>query len=216
LALNALCQQEESARLVNWFPLCMPQTKAALLKPELQSTLQQQSAERVFAHHLCNTQASNPLHRMLYVDTKLWLADDLLARGDKTSMAVSVEARVPLLDHTLVEFAAMLPPHLKLRRLTRKYLLKKVSRAWLPSAIIERKKQGFPLPFSQWFRTTARNFVRDLLSPATIQRHGLFDAHFIDHLLNEHESGFTDHGTLIWGLINLELWQQQFLDVQPR
>lgn len=216
LALNALCQQEESSRLVNWFPLCMPQTKAALLKPELQDTLQRQSAEQVFARHLCNTQSSDPLHRMLYVDTKLWLPDDLLARGDKMSMAVSVEARVPLLDHTLVEFAATLPSHLKLKGLTRKYLLKQVSRAWLPTTIIERKKQGFPLPFSQWFRTSARSFVRDLLSPDTIQRRGLFTASFIDHMLNEHETGFADHGTLIWGLINLELWQQQFLDAQPQ
>lgn len=183
LALQALCQSEESSRLVRWFPLCPAETKAALLTPELQHTLQQHSAEEVFAYHLAQTAAPDPLSRMLYVDTKLWLPDDLLARGDKTSMAVSVEARVPLLDHKLVEFAATLPSHLKLNRLTRKYLLKKVSRQWLPPAIIDRKKQGFPVPFAQWFRTTARPFVHDLLASGTVKRRGLFQPQAVEQVL---------------------------------
>src|SRR5436853_2542834 len=106
---------------------------------------------------------------MLYVDTKLWLPDDLLARGDKTSMANSLEARVPLLDHKVVEFAASLPPHLKLKGLTRKYLLKKVGRTLLPPQVIDRKKQGFPIPISAWLRTEARSYVQDLLSPRAVQ-----------------------------------------------
>jgi asparagine synthase (glutamine-hydrolysing) len=212
LALEALCQAEESARLVRWFPLCPAETKAALLTPELQYALQDRSAEDVFAQHLTQVASNDPLSRMLYVDTKLWLPDDLLARGDKTSMAVSVEARVPLLDHKLVEFAAKLPSHLKLNRLTRKYLLKKVSRKWLPPAIIDRKKQGFPVPFAQWFRTSARPFVHDLLSPDTVKRRGLFQPRAVEQVLVEHASGMADHGTLIWALVNVELWHQLFLD----
>lgn len=116
---------------------------------------------------------------MLYVDTKLWLPDDLLARGDKTSMAASVEARVPLLDRNLAEFAASLPSHLKLRHLTRKYLLKKVSRTRLPAQILAGKKREFPLPTSVWFRKEACSFVRDLLSPAVSRRRGLFNPDYI-------------------------------------
>jgi asparagine synthase (glutamine-hydrolysing) len=130
---------------------------------------------------------------MLYVDTKLWLPDDLLARGDKMSMAASLEARVPLLDHKLVEFAASLPPHMKLRGLARKYLLKKVARRWLPSQVVDRKKQGFPMPFSVWFRGRVRPFVRDLLSPGTIQRRGYFNAGYVQKLLDQHEAGTADH-----------------------
>jgi asparagine synthase (glutamine-hydrolysing) len=132
LALYALCQADEAKRLANWFPLFNCDMKAALLDDEVKASLNGASADAIFADHLSRTDARDPLSRMLYVDTKLWLADDLLARGDKTSMAASVEARVPLLDHKLVEFAASLPSHFKIRRLTRKYLLKQVSRAWLP------------------------------------------------------------------------------------
>jgi len=153
---------------------------------------------------------------MLYVDTKLWLPDDLLARGDKTSMAASLEARVPLLDHKLVEFAASLPPHLKLKGLKRKYLLKKVGRAWLPPEIIARKKKGFPMPITLWFRKEARTFLRDALSAGVLRRRGLFNPPFVEKLLTEHEKGFADHGSLLWGLLNIELWQRLFIDSRPR
>jgi asparagine synthase (glutamine-hydrolysing) len=153
---------------------------------------------------------------MLYVDTKLWLADDLLARGDKTSMAASVEARVPLLDHKLVEFAASLPSHFKIRRLTRKYLLKQVSRAWLPGEIIDRKKKGFPMPFSVWFRKDARSFVHDILSSDRVRRRGLFNPLFVEKLLHQHDTGFADHGTLLWSLLSVELWHRLFIDSQMR
>jgi asparagine synthase (glutamine-hydrolysing) len=157
----------------------------------------------------------DPLNRMLYVDTKLWLPDDLLARGDKMSMAASLEARIPLLDHKLVEFAASLPPHLKLRRLTRKYLLKKVARRWLPGEIIDRKKEGFPMPFSVWFRKEARSFVRDLLSPSLVRKRGLFNVEYVQKLLDQHESGAADHAALLWGLLSVELWHRAFLDSTP-
>jgi asparagine synthase (glutamine-hydrolysing) len=214
IALYALCQTDEVTRLTNWFPLFNREMKAALLSDGFKGMLNGASADRVFAEQLARTDAIDPLSRMLYVDTKLWLPDDLLARGDKTSMAVSVEARVPLLDHKLVEFAASLPPHLKLRRLTRKYLLKKVSRAWLPSRIIDRKKEGFPMPVSVWFRKEAHAWVRDILSSTAIQRRGLFNPNYVEKLLCEHEAGFADHGSLLWGLLSVELWHQRFIDSQ--
>ena len=216
IALHALCQSDEATRLANWFPLFNRDMKAELLSGELKRELDDTSADRVFRQHLARTDATDPLSRMLYVDTKLWLPDDLLARGDKTSMAVSLEARVPFLDHKLVEFAASLPPHLKLKHLTRKYLLKRVSRAWLPSRIIDRKKRGFPMPISVWFRKEARPFVRDTLSLAAIRRRGLFDPDYVEKLLDEHEAGSADHGSLLWGLLSVELWHRLFIDSQPR
>src|SRR5438094_547804 len=174
--------------------------------------------DQPLAQHLASTNATASVNRMLYVDTKLWLPDLLLARGDKMSMAVSLEARVPLLDHKLVEFAASLPQNLKLKGLVRKYLLKKVSQRWLPREIIHRKKQGFPMPSSLWLRNEARSFVRDLLSPSVLKRRGLFNPAFVESLIQQHENGFADHGSLLWGLMNVELWQRVFMDsrVQPQ
>jgi asparagine synthase (glutamine-hydrolysing) len=216
LALYALLQQDETRRFTNWFPLFNQDMKAALLSRDLKAVLNDASADRIFAEHLRRTDATDRLSRMLYVDTKLWLPDDLLARGDKMSMAASIEARVPLLDHKLVEFAASLPPHLKIRRLTRKYLLKKVSRGWLPPEIIHRKKKGFPMPFSVWFRNAARSFVHDLLSPATVRRRGLFNATFLEKLLHDHETRVADHGSLLWSLLSVELWHRVFIDSRTR
>jgi asparagine synthase (glutamine-hydrolysing) len=216
LALYALNQPDEATRFVNWFPLFNHEMKVGLLSDEVKCELNGTSADQVFAHHLARTDATDPLSRMLYVDTKLWLPDDLLARGDKMSMAASLEARVPLLDHRVVEFAASLPPHLKVRRLTRKYLLKNVSRAWLSPKIIERKKKGFPIPSSLWFRKEVRPYVRDMLSPAALERRGLFNPSFVGNLLDEHEVGFADHATLIWGLLSVELWHRLFIDSHSR
>jgi asparagine synthase (glutamine-hydrolysing) len=215
IALHALCQPDEVSRFVNWFPLFNGDMKRELLTESAKSALNGHSTERVFAEHLARTSAGHALHRMLYVDTKLWLPDFLLLRGDKLSMACSLEARVPLLDHTLVEFAASLPPHLKLRGLKRKYLLKKVSRRYLPPEIVDRKKQGFPIPISSWLRHDARSYMRELLSPEVIRRRGLLEARHVSRLLAEHESGFADHGTLLWGLMNLELWHRMFIDSSP-
>jgi asparagine synthase (glutamine-hydrolysing) len=216
LALYALSQTEEAARFVNWFPLFNSETKQALLSEDLKGTLQACDTDSVFAQHLACTDATEPLNRMLYVDTKLWLPDLLLARGDKTSMAVSLEARVPLLDHKLVEFAASLPQNMKVKGLARKYLLKKVSERWLPPEIIHRKKQGFPMPVSLWLRNEARPFVRDVLSPSALRRRGLFNPVFVEKLIEQHENGFADHSSLLWGLVSVELWQRVFMDSRVR
>jgi asparagine synthase (glutamine-hydrolysing) len=216
VALYALCQPDEVNRLVNWFPLFNSEAKQALLSEDLKQYVNGGDASAVFAEHLARTDATDPLNRMLYVDTKLWLPDDLLARGDKMSMAASLEARVPLLDHQLVEFAAALPQHLKVKGLTRKYLLRKVGQALLPPEIIRRKKKGFPMPVSLWFRKEARSFLRDVLSPSALQRRGLFNPAFVEKLLSEHENGFADHGSLLWGLLSIELWQRVFMDSRQR
>ena len=213
LALYALSQPDEVTRFLHWFPLFNQEMKAQLLAGGFRQRLNGGvSSDHVFGQALARTDARMPLHRMLYVDTKLWLPDYLLLRGDKMSMANSLEARVPLLDHKLVEFAAALPPHMKLRRMTRKYLLKRVASTLLPDSIVHRKKKGFPIPIYDWFRRELRPFVRDTLSPEALKRRGLFDPAYVGKLLDEHESGFADHGLLIWGLMGVEFWHRQFID----
>jgi asparagine synthase (glutamine-hydrolysing) len=215
-ALFAFCQPDELTRMTSWFPLFNRTRKPCLLTEQLFCQLSDPYAEEVFREQLEGADAKEWLSRMLYVDTKLWLPDDLLARGDKTSMAASLENRVPLLDHKLVEFAASLPSDMKIKRLARKYLLKKVARKWLPAEVINRKKEGFPMPFSLWFRKECRPFVHDLLSPETAKRRGLFNSAYIQTLLNEHDAGTADHGNLLWGLMSVELWHRAFLDSPHR
>lgn len=216
VGLFALSQTDELERMTNWFPLFNRDQKALLLSKAFTQVADVHPTETIFARQLARTNAHDSLSRMLYVDTKLWLPDDLLARGDKTSMAASIEGRVPLLDHKLVEFAATVPSNLKIKGLTRKYLLKKVASKFLPAEIIDRKKQGFPLPIAHWFRKEARGFIRDLLSPEAIRRRGLFDGAYVERLMSEHESAFADHSFLLWGLLNVELWHRAFIDKRPR
>ncbi|MFB3814499.1 MAG: asparagine synthase (glutamine-hydrolyzing) [Terriglobales bacterium] len=212
LAMQALSQPQESARFLHWFCLADPSTKRKLLEPDFKRQLNGDSAGETYSRWLSQTDAASPLHRMLYVDTKLWLPDDLLARGDKTSMAASVEGRVPLLDHVVVEFAASLPPDFKLRGLQRKYLLKKVAERLLPPEIVHRRKRGFPTPMSCWFRRGARSFLRDHLVSEAARKRGIFVPAYIEQLLDEHDRGMRDHGPLLWALLSVELWHRLYLD----
>lgn len=211
-ALVALCQSDPLMRMANWFPLFDATRKPDLLSGEVFQQLADPFASKIFHEYREEAGTADRLSRMLYFDTKLWLADDLLARGDKTSMGVSLEARVPLLDHKLVEFAASLPSNMKVRFLMRKYLLKKVARKVLPGRIVDRKKEGFPIPLSLWFKKECRGFVRDLLSAETVKRRGLFNPSYIRLLIDEHEAGAADHAQPLWGLISVELWHRMFLD----
>ncbi|HTM36185.1 MAG TPA: asparagine synthase (glutamine-hydrolyzing) [Terriglobales bacterium] len=215
VALHALCEPQEAPRLANWAPLFNLEMKHKLLSEDLRQTLNGHSHEQIFIQQLEHADVTDTLSRMLYVDTKLYLPDALLARGDKASMAASLEARVPLLDHRLVEFAAALPPGLKVKGLTRKYLLKKVARRLLPAEVIDRKKEGFPTPISVWFRKEARSFLRDTLSPSAVARRGLFSPKYVRQLLDDHDRGRADHGGMLWALIHVELWYRLFIDRSP-
>jgi asparagine synthase (glutamine-hydrolysing) len=155
----------------------------------------------------------DPLSQMLYLDTRTNLPDDLLMVGDKTSMANSLEVRVPFLDRRLVEFAEMLPPHLKLHglRMTGKYLHKKALLKWLPHAEVYRRKKGFDNPLGHWLRTSMRALVDDcLLSPNTlISRY--FDQHYIWKILELDRQGRENFTRQIYLLLSLELWHRAFM-----
>ncbi len=210
IAMGALTIRDEATRFANWFPMFGDDAKQQLLEGQSESV--QAGAACVFSNHLANCDARSPLDRMLYADSKLWLPDYLLLRGDKLTMAHSLEARVPLLDHKLVEFAARLPASMKLRGSQRKYLLKQVARRLLPDEIIDRKKQGFPIPIERWLRKEARPMMQDLLSTETLKRRGIFNVPFVERLVREHVDGYSDHSTKLWGLMSVEMWTRKFVD----
>ncbi len=210
IALAALTMSDEAERLANWFPMFKDDVKQ-LLFDQSQSALASGVA-CLFRHHLANSNAETPLNRMLYVDSKMWLADYLLLRGDKLTMANSLEARVPLLDHHVVEFAAKIPESMKLRGKQRKYLLRQVARRYLPTEIIERKKQGFPIPIDVWLRNEAAPMMRDILSEQSVRQRGYFRWDSVVRMQREHTTGFADHSTELWGLMSLEMWMRQYID----
>lgn len=160
--------------------------------------------------HLHSGQAKSVLNRMLYVDTKTTLPDDLLLKADKMTMANSIELRVPLLDHKILEFAARLPENLKVRGLTTKYIAKAALRDRIPHEILHRKKAGFPVPYEMWLRTELKSWLHDvLLDRATVAR-GYFRRSSIEGLLEEN-TRTGRHSKELLSLAVLELWHRSFL-----
>ena len=210
VAIDALTIKDEATRFANWFSMFSDDMKAELLTGPMSEL--RAGAANVFRDCLDHSDATDSLDKMLYTDSKLWLADFLLLRGDKLTMANSLEARVPLLDHKLVEFAASLPANMKLRGKTRKYLLKKAAGTLLPESIVNRKKQGFPIPLDQWLRNEAREMVNDMLRPEIVRQRGLFDPAYVQKLVSGHESGYFNYSKEIWGLVSFEMWMQKFVD----
>lgn len=153
----------------------------------------------------------DPVTQMLYIDTRANLPDDLLMVGDKTSMANSLEARVPLLDYRLVEFIESLPTSLKLQGLTGKYLHKKALEKWLPKGVIYRKKKGFANPIEYWFRTRMREFVEDCLLASDSAVSRFFDQQCIRHMLEMDRAGNGQLRRHIYLLVSFELWHRTFM-----
>jgi asparagine synthase (glutamine-hydrolysing) len=163
------------------------------------------------AYDLLNGQSgANSIEQMMTLDAHLYLAECVLFKVDRASMAASLETRAPFLDHTLIEFLARLPIDLKLRRLTGKYILKQSMRGRLPKVVIDRPKKGFGMPVAKWVRGELRPLVRDLFAPERMQRHGLFNTGYVQQLLNEHERGTADHRKLIWTLLMFEMWSEKY------
>ena len=152
------------------------------------------------------------INQMLYVDLKTFLPCLNLTYTDKTSMAASMEVRVPLLDHELIELAARMPARLKLKGLTRKAILKRAAEAWLPREIIHRKKAGFSAPVRAWLVRDLRDMVEDLLSESNINRRGYFNYQSVRRLIDENLSGREDNNLKIFQLLTLELWHRTFID----
>jgi asparagine synthase (glutamine-hydrolysing) len=155
------------------------------------------------------------LSAIQFSDLEGYLPLDILTKVDRMTMAHSIEARPPLLDHKLVEFAATVPTHMRLRGGTTKYLLKRAMRGILPDGIIDRPKQGFAVPLAHWFRGELSGFARDLLLSATCRQRGFFKASYIERLLKQHEQG-RDLSLQLWTILSFELWCRRFLDASPR
>ena len=181
-----------------------PELRQGLYSPEFLKLRGDYRAEQPFEAVMRGAQARSGLDRAQYADLKFWLPGDILTKVDRTSMAVSLEAREPLLDHRLIEFAAALPEGLRTRRGEGKWLLKKAMQRYLPDEVLYRPKQGFVLPMAQWFRGPLASSARTIGSSAALARTGWFDAKRLGAIAEDHISGRADHGRLLWQLMMLD------------
>jgi asparagine synthase (glutamine-hydrolysing) len=149
--------------------------------------------------------------RMSYLELKLRLPELLLMRVDKMTMATSVEARVPFLDHTLVEYAMDLPTNLKIEGTSGKHILKQALEKVLPADLLYRPKRGFGAPIREWFRGECGELLGELIMTSSIRRRELFDYEFIARLIEEHRSGKRDWSFHLWALLNVSLWYDRWI-----
>jgi asparagine synthase (glutamine-hydrolysing) len=183
-----------------------------LLRPEFAELLDGPRAEDILAAAWTESTANNDLERMLGTDIETYLPGDLLVKMDIATMAHSLEARSPFLDHELMEFAAAVPPHLKLAHGDTKRLLKLALRGRVPDEILDRPKMGFGVPLVRWFREELRDFPADLLlDPRSLER-GYFRRREVERLIAEHHRGDADHSLRLWILIQLELWHREVVE----
>jgi asparagine synthase (glutamine-hydrolysing) len=155
---------------------------------------------------------NNLIDQLLYLDINTYLPEDLLVKMDIATMANSLEARVPFLDHRLMEFIATIPSRLKLKGTVTKYILKQAFSDFLPQPILKRGKMGFGVPVSRWFRNELRDYVYEILLDAKTINRGYFKRDGIERLLNDHITARYDHSSKIWALLFLESWFRVFID----
>lgn len=196
----------------SWRMIFGPEMRSRLLAPIWNDPASRSDVMDVYRSYFARTNACHPLNRMLYVDTRLYLPNDMLTKVDRMTMAHSLEARVPFLDHRVVEFCASVPPGLKLKGLrTKKHLLKAAMRNRLPKAVIKRKKEGFNQPVPRWISEDMKPFVLDTLSGRAIEETGMLSARYVGGLLNDHFDGSADNSHQIWCVLTLVLWYDQFM-----
>ena len=190
--------------------------KRRVLSSELSPEVEGLSSYDAVKDHLDHVASVRPdsdfAARMSYLELKLRLPELLLMRVDKMTMATSVEARVPFLDHHLVEYAMSLPVDLKIKGTSGKHILKRALEKVLPSDLLYRPKRGFGAPVREWFRGAGGEVLSGLIMNSSIRKRGLFDYEFIERLFDEHRRGARDWSFHLWALLNVSLWCDRWID----
>ncbi|MFQ5991451.1 MAG: asparagine synthase (glutamine-hydrolyzing) [Nitrospiraceae bacterium] len=186
--------------------------KEWLYTPEFRQIVESEDTSEMMIQWFDEAQAMGQLDRLLEVDTRSYLPDDLLVKVDRATMAHGLEARSPLLDHKLVEFVAALPVDQKVRRGRTKHVLREAMRGWLPDRTLDREKKGFSVPIDRWFREDCREFVRDHLLSDRCMGRGYFRTDRVRQLIEQHEQSRTNHGCRLYALLMLELWHREYVD----
>ncbi len=188
------------------------ETLAALLTPEATANVVLDAGSTGFGRLAAAAGTDDYLSMLQYIDVHHYLPGDILTKVDRTSMLTSLEARVPLLDHVLMEHAARMPSDAKLRDGMGKHVLKEAMRPHLPAEILDRQKMGFGVPLATWFRKDLKDFARDLLADHRTRQRGILRPDTVSHLLDIHITGNRDYSSQLWSFICLELWFRTWWD----
>ncbi|MBX7171749.1 MAG: asparagine synthase (glutamine-hydrolyzing) [Pyrinomonadaceae bacterium] len=199
-------------RYLGWMSAISPSLKTELVSNQFKSHLNGTKPIDVLQKWFDKTENLNIIDATMLTDQMTYLPNDLLVKVDIASMANSLEARSPLLDHHIIEFAASLPQHLKVSGKETKYLLKKIAAKLVPKEVIYRRKMGFGVPIGKWLRNEMKDFVKENLLSERFAKRGLFQQNKIADIIQQHNEQKNDFGTQIWTLLMLELWFQRFID----
>ncbi len=195
--------------------LFTPADKRALLTEDFRGALNGYDPFALFERHFERVRGFDHLSRILYVDLKAYLANDILVKVDRMAMANSLEVRSPLLDHKVIEFAASVPSTMKYRGTTSKYLLKRYLEGRVPLSVVHRPKMGFSIPLADWLRGDLREIAQDLLLSDRATARGYFVPNHVRCLWDSHQRRVRDHSHQLWALMMLELWHRVFVDQTP-
>jgi len=186
--------------------------RGRLFTPDLQAALAGYRAVDSFRTHFDRAPTDDPLSRIQYLDLKSYLVGDILTKVDRASMAHSLEVRVPILDHQVVEWIARLPSRLKLKGREGKYLFKKALEPMLPSEVLYRPKQGFAVPIERWFRDELAEEVRATLLGGRLAGCGYFEPRFLARVVREHQAGIRNFTPLIWSLFMFDAFLRRVVE----
>lgn len=199
-------------RYERYLALLDPAERASLYSPEFAASISHRSEESVIGRAWAEASGNDVRDVMLEVDTATYLPGDLITKIDIATMAYGLEARSPLLDHALMQFAASIPANLKIRGREKKWIFRQALRGWIPDEILDRPKQGFSVPIGQWLRHELHDVVRDvLLDPSTAER-GYFRPEAVRVMLDRQAAGVDAATKPLWALFMLELWHREVLD----
>jgi asparagine synthase (glutamine-hydrolysing) len=199
-------------RYFRWMSTFNRKAKRELYTKDFAATIGDDQAFSFLDKWFSSAGGSGTLDATLLTDQMTYLPNDLLVKVDIASMANSLEARSPFLDHNLIEFAASLPEGMKMRGFETKTLLKKVATRLVPKEVVYRRKMGFGVPIGNWFRGEMKDFVRSVLLSERSLKRGVVRPDMIERYVNEHITGARDHAFQLWTLMMLELWYQRFID----
>ncbi len=207
----AYAERKSSARHQIWFGMFSPEQLDEIFPASAprQTAVSDRVLEPV-SRAIQGAHFESELAEALYLDFCLYLADDLLVKVDRASMACSLELRTPFLDHRLIEFAARLPASLRVHGFQLKYLLKKAVEPWLPRRVVYRQKRGFSVPTASWMRSSLGADLDELLSKDRLRKQGLFDSRLVGRLVEEHRQGRADHRKPLWTLLCFQLWYEHW------
>jgi asparagine synthase (glutamine-hydrolysing) len=198
-------------RHYRWMGSYTPEEKECLFTDDFRKNLSYVDEFEDIRKHLDKCNSKDSLEKLLYLDAKLYLQDDVLVKVDRASMANSLEVRSPFLDKEFVEFVSALEPSLKLRNYKTKYILKKAAQKRLPKEIINRPKKGFGIPVGKWINGELRPLITDILDTSKIKRDGIFNDKYVKRILDEHFCMKKDNRKLIWTLLIFQLWHQKYV-----